>query len=262
MAGFGDLLGSMLQNNIPQSGQARLGNALQDLQAHFGAQGGGSGSLGGILGNLLEGANTALNQASHNPLQTGGLGAMLGSVFGGGGDSIKGALGGGALAMLAGVAFKALTNSAASSQGAALAAAPAEAAALPLGLREPSSETEQQALNDTTRLVIKGMISIAKADGEVSPDEIQQILGRLQSTNMDNQTQAWLMSELAQPLDLEAFVAEIPNQEVAAQVYAASLLAVEIDTDEERNYLRQFAAQSGLNPEVVAQIHQSMGIAL
>jgi uncharacterized membrane protein YebE (DUF533 family) len=70
------------------------------------------------------------------------------------------------------------------------------------------------------------------------------------------------MSELAKPLDLDALVAEIPSQEVAAQVYAGSLLAVEVDTEEEREYLRQFAEKSGLHPGVVAQIHQSMGLAL
>lgn len=261
MASFSDLLGSMIQNNIPQAGQSRLGNVLQDLQASLGnAQGGGQGGVGDLLGSLLAGAQSALNQASQNPAQAGGLGAVLGSVLGGGGDSIKGALGGGALAMLAGIAFKALTSTSAAGQGASLASPSGGAASMPLGLRAPTSPTEQQDLDDTARLIIKGMVSIAKADGEVSADEIQRILGRLQAAGMEAETQQWLMTELVQPLDLETLVAEIPNQDVAAQVYAGSLLAVEIDTDAERDYLRQFAEKAGLSPEVIGHIHRSMGL--
>ncbi|NEX16850.1 MAG: DUF533 domain-containing protein [Halochromatium sp.] len=266
MAGFSDLLGSMIENNIPQAGQDRLGNILQDLQASFGnaqgAQGGAQGGVGDLLGKLLAGAQSTLSQASQNPVQAGGLGAVLGSLLGGGGDSIKGAVGGGALAMLAGVAFKALANASASAgQGASFTPPAASMGAMPLGLHEPASPTEQQAMNDTARLVIKGMVSISKADGEVSHDEIQRILGKLQTGAMDAETQEWLMSELAQPLNLDAFVAEIPNQEVAAQVYAGSLLAVKIDTEAERDYLRQFAEKTGLSPAVISQIHHSMGLA-
>jgi uncharacterized membrane protein YebE (DUF533 family) len=56
-------------------------------------------------------------------------------------------------------------------------------------------------------------------------------------------------------------VAEIPNPEVAAEVYAASLLAIEVDTPEEQQYLQQFAQRTGLNPMVVQYIHRSMGVA-
>lgn len=262
MAGFGDLLGSMIQNNLPQAGQNRLGSLLQDLQASFGtAQAGAQGGSGDLLGNLLSGVQSALSQASQNPVQAGGLGAVLGSVLGGGGDSIKGALGGGALAMLAGIAFKALANASAAGQGASFAPPAGGTASMPLGLREPVSPTERQAADDTARLIIKGMVSIAKADGEVSAEEIQSILGRLQATGLDAESQQWLMRELAQPLDLNAFAAEIPNQEVAAQIYAGSLLAVQVDTDAERDYLRRFAEKTGLSPDVIGRIHRSMGLA-
>jgi uncharacterized membrane protein YebE (DUF533 family) len=64
------------------------------------------------------------------------------------------------------------------------------------------------------------------------------------------------------PLDLDAFVAEIRSPEVAAQVYAASLLAIEVDTDAERNYLQQLAQRTGLQPASVQHIHQAMGLAV
>ena len=51
-------------------------------------------------------------------------------------------------------------------------------------------------------------------------------------------------------------------QKGAAQVYAASLLAIEVDTDAERNYLQQLAQRIGLQPASVQHIHQAMGLAV
>ena len=68
-----------------------------------------------------------------------------------------------------------------------------------------------------------------------------------------------VLEEMQRPLDLDAFVAEIPSHEVAAQVYAASLLAIEVDTQAEVRYLQRLAQLSGLHPAVVQQIHQTMG---
>lgn len=257
MANFGDLLGSFMQSGLGQSGQARMGNALQDLQANLGQFIGGQGGAGGMLDNLVGMAKGTLGNAAQNPLQAGGLGAVLGSVLGGGGDSVKGALTGGALAMLAGVAFKALTN-AGQGQAAADQQAPLGPGNLPLGLKP----TAPRATEDKARLILKAMISIAKSDGQVSADEMQRIVGKAESSGMGPEEQSWLMAELQRPLNLDALVAEIPDQEMAAEVYAASLLAVEVDTQEERDYLRQLAEKTGLHPMVVRYIHQSMGVPL
>ena len=85
------------------------------------------------------------------------------------------------------------------------------------------------------------MINAAKADGQIDPQEMERIVGKLRESGIDQADQQWVMSEMQRPLDLGSFAAEIPNQEVAAQVYAASLLAIELDTDAERNYLQQLA---------------------
>ncbi|CRI66205.1 conserved hypothetical protein [Thiocapsa sp. KS1] len=261
MANFGDLLGSFIQSNMTQSGSGRMGNALQDLQANLGRMvGGQSGGTGGdMLGRLLEMAKGTLGNASQNPMQAGGLGAVLGSVLGGGGKSVKGAMTGGALAMLAGIAYKAFTES---GQAAGTPGSPAHAGGgeLPLGLRAPQTAAEEQAMENTAQLVIKGMINVAKSDGQVSVDEIQRIVGKIEAAGMGADAQEWLMTELRQPLNLDAFVAEIPSPEVAAEVYAASLLAVEVDTAQEKDYLRHFAEKAGLHPLVVQHIHQSMGV--
>lgn len=253
MTNFGDLLGTLLQSNAGQSAQSRIGNALQDLQANLGQVSGGQGGASDLLAGILEQAKTSLGTAADNPLQAGGIGAVLGSLLGGGGDSVKGALSGGVLAMLAGVAFKAMSNA---GQAGLAASQP------PLGLKSPATPAEHSLLETKAQLILKGMLNIAKSDGLVSPDEIQRIVGKAADAGIGAQGQEWLMAELLQPLNLDAFAAEIPNPEVAAEVYAASLLAVEVDTPQERDYLRQFAAKTSLAPIVVQQIHQSLGVAM
>ena len=47
--------------------------------------------------------------------------------------------------------------------------------------------------------------------------------------------------------------------EAAAQVYAASLLAIDSDSESERAYLRALAEALGLDAETVAQLHGMTG---
>lgn len=253
MPNFGDLIGAFMGNASAPTAQNRMGSALENLQQQGlgGLGAGGGGMLDGILGAVKGG----LGSAAQNPAAAGGIGALLGSLVGGGGDSVKGALGGGALAMLGGVAMKALMSG-----GQAEGTNAFSGGAMPLGMKAPETEDEAQALEQTAGLVVKAMINAAKSDGEIGPKEMQRIVGKLKESGTDDGTQQWVMMEMAKPLDLDAFVAEIPNTETAAEVYAASLLAIEVDTDAEREYLQQLAQATGLNPMVVQYINQTMGV--
>ena len=265
MANLSDLLGTFMQSTMSKSGEGRIGNVLQDLQSNLGSMAGGQGGqggMGGILGKALDMAKTTLGNASQNPAQAAGIGAVLGSVLGGGGKSISGAVKGGALALLAGVAYKALTNA-----GHGAAASPGGDATpqlsggdFPVAMTGPTTPAQAQALEQTAELVIKGMINVAKADGQVSADEIQRIVGKLKEAGMQGDAEAWILAELRRPLDLDAFVAEIPSREAAAEVYAASLLAVEVDTPQERAYLTDLAKKTGIDGAVATQIQQTLGV--
>ena len=65
---------------------------------------------------------------------------------------------------------------------------------------------------------------------------------------------------MAEPLDVAGLAAEARNPAQAAQVYAASILAIDADTDHEKNYLRELAtgAQASIRA-TVAQLHQMTG---
>jgi uncharacterized membrane protein YebE (DUF533 family) len=270
MAGFGDLVGALLQNGINSSANERIGNALGQgglgqsgglfdqvlggLTGGTSAAGENANSGGGLFGNLLGAAGNMLGEASRNPLQAGGLGAMAGALFGGGSDAVKGAIGGGAMAMLAGLAFQAIMKN----QGGQQAAFAPEQ--LPLGLRAPQTSGEREALENEAELVFHAMISAAKADGEIDAQEMQKIVGKLQESGADAQLQQTVMAAMLKPMDMDDLVSRVFNPQLAAQVYAASLFAIEVDTDAERDYLQALAQRLDLNEGVVNDLHRALGV--
>ena len=189
---------------------------------------------------------------SGNPLAIGGLAALAGAVLGGGGGAMRGALGGGALALLGSIAMSALKN-----YQAGATASPEEIAKdAPLGLRAPQTPAEETELERTADLVLRAMIDAAKADGQIDGAEVQRIAGKLEEAGAGQEARDFVMAELNKPLDVDALTREVRTPEVAAQVYAASLLAIEVDTPAERDYLVRLANGLGLDRATVQRIHQ------
>ena len=60
-------------------------------------------------------------------------------------------------------------------------------------------------------------------------------------------------------MDLEGLIRRVPSEELAVQLYAASLLAIEVDTEAELQYLRRLAHGLGLEASVVPRVHQCLG---
>jgi len=275
MAGLGDLLSVLMQGGLSSQGNNRAGKAINNLGQSGGVLGqilGGStasatstgNSGGGLLGGLLEAAGSMMSDSGNAPqrnktLATGGLGALAGALMGGDSSSLKGALGGGGLALLASLAMQAYKN-----MNQQPAGAPAMGLAgneLPLGMRAPANAEEEQTLESTAELALKGMINAVKADGKIDAAEAEKLTSRLKNAGIDEQDRQQFLNELRRPLDLDGLVAAIPNEAVAAQVYAASLFAITVDTPAEREYMAQLAQRSGLNASIVKQLHTAVGIA-
>ena len=278
MFNAGDLLGQILGSGMSNStmnrvghamghqGLGRSGNPLSDLLGDLAGGGGGGGtSRGGGLGGLggladmaqsmLGGATNAVQQG--NPLAIGGLGGLAGAVLGGG--SMEGALKGGAMALLGSLAFSALKNW--GKDGAAPASAEQLAREAPLGLRQPQTPAEEQELQNSALLVLKGMINAAKADGQIDGTEMQRIAGKLKEAGADDEAQAFVVGELRKPMDMEGLTRDVRTPELAVQVYAASLLAIEVDTPAEQDYMRRLAHGLGLNRQTIDSVHEVLGIA-
>ncbi len=104
------------------------------------------------------------------------------------------------------------------------------------------------------RLLMRAMIVAAVSDGTLDDDERARIMDGHDDTDRD-----FLAAELDHPFDIPALVKAVESPAVAADVYAASLMAIELDTAEEVDYLRRLAAGLGLDDETVAALHDRCG---
>lgn len=107
-------------------------------------------------------------------------------------------------------------------------------------------------------LLVQAMIAAAAADGAIDAQERARILARAVDGGHDAATQAFLERELAAPRTLEQIVADA-RPALAADVYAAALIAISADTEAERAYLDRLALGLSLSPEARARIHQQLG---
>jgi uncharacterized membrane protein YebE (DUF533 family) len=268
---IGDLLGTVVQSGVSRSTTSRIENSLggggilgQLGGLLGGASGGtsqgptmgsgsilGGGGIGGTLGGLLNEAGKMVG--GNQNLALGGLGALAGALMGGRkglGGALRGGISGGAMAMLGIMAFQALKKSGV-----------LQNLKVPLGLAEPKTEAEKAELERNSELVLKAMINAAKADGQIDESEIGRIVGKVQENGADSTSQAFLKAEMEKPMDTASLVAAAKGKpEPAAQLYAASLLAIEVDTPAEKEYLAQLAGSLGLTPQVAQNLHQAVGL--
>lgn len=267
------LLGSLAENRSAPSAANRFGAAmqpgsggglLQQVMAQFGGaaqqnpnavpggsapgqQGGqAQGGLGGMLGNFADMAKRAAGSprqelGNNNPAAVGGLGALAGALLGGG----RGAMGGGLMAVLGSLAYSALQ-----SQGVA-GASPG------VGGAAPSSPADVQR---KATLLIRAMIQAAKADGQVDQQETQRVLGKLDAGGNDGEARDFVANEMRRPIDIAGLARDVSSPQEASEVYAASLMAIEVDTQAEQDYMADLARALNLPGPAVAQIHMRLGL--
>lgn len=113
-----------------------------------------------------------------------------------------------------------------------------------------------EASEENAKLMIRGMIMAAKSDGEIDAEERTKILDALG----DASPEEIAFVEAALDADVDALaLAKDAGEGAAAQVYSASLMAISVDTDQERAYLTALKTALQLSDEKVAAIHTSMG---
>ena len=136
-----------------------------------------------------------------------------------------------------------------------------DATAVFAGLRKPANAEEERQVLDVATLTIRAMINAAKADGRIDEQEAQRLVGKMQEDGVTEEERNFVMNELRTPMETDAIVRAVPNRQVAAQIYTASLMAIKVDTDAERRYLHDLAGKLGLNQQVVAYLHHAVGVA-
>jgi hypothetical protein len=108
-------------------------------------------------------------------------------------------------------------------------------------------------------LMIRAMIAAAYADGMLDSQEMKNIMDRMESAGLDNEERQFILREFSNPADIDTIIGEVNTPAMAQQVYAVSLMAIEVDTDKEREYLDTLARRLFLSGAVIAGIHESLG---
>jgi uncharacterized membrane protein YebE (DUF533 family) len=221
-----------------------------------------------VMGGLSQG-----NSAPHgnSPAQN--------SQGGGNGQLLTGALVGGALGMLAG--NKRARKFAGKSAGTALklgglAAVAAigytawqrhrAGAAAPSGgaLQLPPADSNfapaqaPQGSDSLARGVLVAMIQGAKADGHIDAQEHARIFQQIETLNLDADAKAFVMDELAAPQDVQRVASYATSPETATELYAATLLAMDPDTEVERQFLTRLQHALNMDASLAAQVETAV----
>jgi len=236
---FQSLLNSMV------SGGTR-GNTFQNA-----SQGRGSGNnpASGLLGSLFGGGESQQQPTGSFSGQQASGGGILGRMASGMvGRAIGGGVAAGGLSLIGGLASSLFggrddNDDDANRQGNVPGGGfrgPGNAAAFNAGLS--SHDAEQRA-----RVMVVAMLNAAKADGNVTQDEIQRIMSKLREFGAGQDELQFADQELQRPLDLDGLVAQVTDRQMAAEVYTVSCLAIDLDSPQEQAYLDALRQRLGLD---------------
>ena len=251
-----DMLGKLaggMQGGAPGTRPNSGGGSIIDVLGKL--AGGTQGSTAGTRGSSSGGFSTGDLLGSLGKVVLGGSGGTGNSSMGAGANTIFGALAAQAIAL----ANNMMSGDKAAAESSSLDVD--DAPAVIAGLRKPPNEREEQQVRDIATLTVQAMINAAKADGRIDATETERLVGKMRENGVTDEEQRFVMEEMRKPMDTDAIVRAVPNQQVAAQIYTASLMAIEVDTDAEKRYLQELASKLGLNQQVLAYLHQAVGLA-
>ncbi|MBL0372240.1 tellurite resistance TerB family protein [Rhizobium sp. KVB221] len=217
----------------------------------------------GAGGTVKDRAGQLGQMAKDNPLVTGAIAAVL--LGTGTGRQLTGsALKLGGLAAIAGLGYQAYKNwqdgqqpqtadaGAAASNGPELLPAPTGTG---FGVEDDANSA------DFAVVLVRAMIAAARADGHIDDAEREAILGKVKLAGLGADAQAFLESELASPVDLDAIVGAARTDSQKVELYTASRIAIEPDSRAERGYLDLLAGRLGLADALVDHIEATVSSA-
>jgi uncharacterized membrane protein YebE (DUF533 family) len=116
----------------------------------------------------------------------------------------------------------------------------------------PSNDAERETIGKAT---LRAMIAAMKADGQIEAGERAKLFDRLGQVPLSDEEKAFLFDELAKPLDIAAVVEAAVTPELAVEIYAASLVAIDPEGPAEKAYLADLASRLQLDSGLVANVH-------
>ena len=197
---------------------------------------------------MMKGGQGGTSQAG------GGLGGLLGGLTGGAGAG--GMLGGLASAAGAGGLLGSLTsamgNAPAQNDQSFGAVLNSQFDQTPEPAIQPSQDQEAAAA-----LMLAAMIQAAKSDGTFDEAEKEKLLGQL--GDVDAEEAAFVQAQLQSPVDINNLVANTPDG-MGQQLYAMSVMGIDLDTQDEAQYLHKLSTAYGMQPAQVNETHAQLGV--
>jgi len=235
-------VGALVAKGVGKVVQNKMGGGA----ARRGTNQANQGDLGGLLGGLLGGGSASAGRAG----SAGGMGELLG----GGSSAGSGGGLGGLLESLGGAAGQAGGQGSGPMGGQAGGLGDLLNSVLQGG-DTPVEPTQAQ--NQQAEVMLKAMLNAAKCDGQLDDAEKQKIMKNLDDVTAEDMD--FIRRELAAPVDVDGFVRSVPRG-MEQQVYLMSLMAIDLDSKAEADYLDMLAKGMGISEQASNQIHQKLGV--
>lgn len=98
------------------------------------------------------------------------------------------------------------------------------------------------------------MITAARAGGHVDENEMNVSTRQIENLRLEQDVTRFLLFEMSMPADLARIATLADTPEMAAELYIASVMAVDLDQPAELSCLDKLAVAMGLDSQPVAQL--------
>jgi len=109
---------------------------------------------------------------------------------------------------------------------------------------------------DFQLVLIKAMISAAKADGHININEQDRIFAAVDNMDSPNEYKAMMMDLLRYPLSVEELAASVYGMEQKTELYLISCFTVEMTNQAEREHLRRLESALQLPSALAGQLRE------
>lgn len=106
-------------------------------------------------------------------------------------------------------------------------------------------------------LLVQSMIAAAAADGVIDTSERTRLMQRAEASGLDATTRQFLEAELAVPKSADT-IGAMTRPGLTHDVYAAAVLAIDLDSESERRFLTTLGNALGLDEDTRIGIHQQV----
>jgi uncharacterized membrane protein YebE (DUF533 family) len=106
-------------------------------------------------------------------------------------------------------------------------------------------------------LMLRAMLQAAKCDGRIDEGEKTRLIEVLGQASREDV--AFVNRELSSPVDVQALIKQVPRG-LESQIYAVSLMSINLDSQKEAEYLAALASGLGIGAREANAIHAKLHI--